>query len=492
MSSSMTIESLNFFPFDASSLLVALPEIFLLSAIVVILLLDLFLSKKFKQATYYLTQFSLLATGAFAFNLIGHDPTVIFSNSFVLDDMASVFKVFMMGGTMLAMVYSRQYLTVHGLFRGEFFTLVLLAVLGMMVMVSGYSLLTLYLGLEILSLSLYTLIAIARERTDAVESALKYFVLGAIASGLLLYGMSMIYGISGSLNISEIAAFASSSTLDSRETLITNFGLVFLVIGIAFKLGAVPFHNWVPDVYQGSPTAVTMFISTVPKIAAVAMLVRILIDGLGAMQPYWSDLFMALAVLSIALGSVVALMQTNIKRMLAYSTISHIGFIMLGVATGVVTGYASAVFYVLAYVLMSLAAFGIIILLNKKGFEADLISDYKGLSKHSPWFALMMLIIMFSMAGVPPFIGFYSKLFVLQQVISAGFVTIAIIAVVFAVISAYYYLQIIKSMYFDETDKEMSISAPMDMQLVLSINAVLILVVGLFPDYWMQLAISLF
>ena len=482
----------NYFSFDTSTLWVALPEIFLLSAIVVVLLLDLFLTKPFKQATYYLTQVSLLITGLLSFNLIGHPESIIFGNSFVLDNMASVFKVFMAGATMVAMVYSRHYLIQHSLFRGEYFVLVLLAVLGMMVMVSGYSLLTLYLGLEILSLSLYTLIAIARERVGAVEAALKYFVLGAIASGILLYGMSMIYGITGSLNISEITFFASDANLASRETLIINFGLVFLVIGIAFKLGAVPFHMWVPDVYQGSPTAVTMFLSTVPKIAAVAMLVRILIDGLGSMHAYWSDLFMALAILSIALGSVVALMQTNIKRMLAYSTISHIGFIMLGFVTGVITGYGAAVFYVLVYVLMSLAAFGMIILLNKKGFEADLISDYKGLSKHSPWFALMMLVIMLSMAGVPPFIGFYSKFFILQQVVSAGFVTIAIIAVIFAVISAYYYLQIIKSMYFNDAEKEITIAAPMDMKLVLSINAVLILVIGLFPDFWMKLSLSLF
>jgi len=483
---------MNTFQFDTASLLVALPEIFLLSAIVVVLLLDLFLTKGFKQVTYYLTQISLFIAGLLAFNLIGHPETIIFSNSFVLDDMASVFKVFMMGSAMVAMVYSRHYLTQHDLFRGEYFVLVLLSILGMMVMVSGYSLLTLYLGLEILSLSLYTLIAIARKRSGAIEAALKYFVLGAIASGLLLYGMSMIYGISGSLNISEISAFASDANLASRETLIINFGLVFLVIGIAFKLGAVPFHMWVPDVYQGSPTSVTMFISTVPKIAAVAMLVRLLVDGLGAMHPYWSDLFMILALLSIALGSVVALMQTNIKRMLAYSTISHVGFVMLGFVTGVITGYGAATFYILVYVLMSLAAFGVIILLNKKGFEAEEISDYKGLSKSSPWFALMMLAVMLSMAGVPPFIGFYSKFFILQQVISAGFVTVAIIAVVFAVISAYYYLQIIKSMYFNDADQELTIAAPMDMKLVLSINATLILVVGLFPDFWMKLALSLF
>lgn len=482
----------NINTFDTTTLWSATPEIFLLSAIVVVLLLDLFLTKSFKQTTYYLTQASLFITGALAFNLINEPQTIIFGGSFILDNMASVFKVFMVGSAMVAMVYTRHYLTQHALFRGEYFILVMLSVLGMMVMVSGYSLLTLYLGLEILSLSLYTLIAIARERAGAVEAALKYFVLGAIASGLLLYGMSMIYGISGSLNINEIASFASSANLASRETLILNFGLVFLVIGIAFKLGAVPFHMWVPDVYQGAPTSVTLFLSTVPKIAAVAMLVRILVDGLGAMHAYWSDLFMILAVLSIALGSVVALMQTNIKRMLAYSTISHVGFIMLGFVTGVVSGYGAAVFYILVYILMSLAAFGMIILLNKKGFEADQISDFRGLSKHSPWFALMMLVTMLSMAGVPPFIGFYSKFFILQQVISAGFVTVAVVAVVFAVISAYYYLQIIKSMYFEDSDQEISIVAPMDMQLILSINAVLILVVGLFPDFWMKLSLSLF
>lgn len=480
------------FQFDPQSLLVALPEIFLLSAIVVVVLLDLFLTKPFKQVTYYLTQLSLLITGILSFNLIGHPETVIFSDSFVLDNLAAVFKVFMMGFAMVAMVYSRHYLTQHSLFRGEYFILVLLSVLGMMVMVSGYSLLTLYLGLEILSLSLYTLIAIARKRSAAIEAALKYFVLGAIASGLLLYGMSMIYGITGSLNIAEIATFATDANLQTRETLILNFGLVFLVVGIAFKLGAVPFHMWVPDVYQGSPTSVTLFISTVPKIAAVAMLVRLLIDGLGVMQVYWSDLLMLLALLSIALGSIIALLQTNIKRLLAYSTISHIGFVLLGFATGVISGYSAAVFYVLAYVLMSLAAFGVIILLNKKGFEAEQISDYKGLSKHSPWFALMLLIVMLSMAGVPPFIGFYAKFFILQQVISAGFVSIAIIAVIFAVISAYYYLQIIKFIYFDQSEKEISIVAPMDMKLVLSINAVLILTTGLFPDFWIKLALALF
>ena len=479
------------FNFNVAELLFALPELFLLFAISLILLFDLFVSQRLKQFTYYLTQLALLVTGFLAFNLIGENAT-IFSGTFVLDSLGSTFKVFILGFAIIALVYTRHYLKAHELLRNEYFILAMMSILGMMVMVSGHSLLTLYLGLEIMSLSLYALIATARDRASAIEAALKYFVLGAIASGLLLYGMSMIYGISGSLDISQISSFASASTLGSQQTLILNFGLVFLVIGIAFKLGAVPFHMWVPDVYQGSPTSVTMFLSTVPKIAAIALLIRLLIDGLGELQHYWADLFMILAVLSIAIGSLVALTQTNIKRMLAYSTISHIGFVLLGFVTGVVDGYGAAVFYVLAYILMSLAAFGSIIVLNRKGFEADQISDFQGLSKHSPWFALIMLVVMLSMAGVPPFIGFYSKLFILQQVVAEGYVILAITAVIFAVISAYYYLQIIKTMYFDDVDKEILVSAPLDMKVVLSINGILILVVGLMPSFWMELSVSLF
>ena len=479
------------FQFNASELIFALPELFLLSAISIILIFDLFASERLKPITYYLTQLSLVITGWLVFDLIGESAT-IFSGTFVLDTMGSTFKVFIMGFAIIALVYTRHYLKVHELLRNEYFILALMSILGMMVMVSGHSLLTLYMGLEIMSLSLYALIASARDRAVAIEAALKYFVLGAIASGLLLYGMSMIYGITGSLDIAQISNFARASTLASQQTLILNFGLVFLVIGVAFKLGAVPFHMWVPDVYQGSPTSVTMFLSTVPKIAAIALLIRLLIDGLGDLQHYWSDLLMIIAVLSIALGSLVALMQSNIKRMLAYSTISHIGFVLLGFVTGVVEGYGAAVFYILVYILMSLAAFGSIIVLNKNGFEADQISDYQGLSKHSPWFALIILVVMLSMAGVPPFIGFYSKLFILQQVIAEGYVILAVIAVVFAVISAYYYLQIIKTMYFDDADKEITVSAPLDMRVVLSINGILILLVGLMPSFWMSLSVSLF
>ena len=479
------------FNFNASELLFALPELFLLSAIAIILLFDLFVSDRLKHITYYLSQLALLLTGFLAFNLIG-ESAIIFSGTFVLDTLGSTFKVFILGFAIIALAYTRHYLKVHDLLRNEYFILALMSILGMLIMVSGHSLLTLYLGLEIMSLSLYALIATARDRTAAIEAALKYFVLGAIASGLLLYGMSMIYGISGSLNIAQISNFASAATLGSQQTLILNFGLVFLVIGVAFKLGAVPFHMWVPDVYQGSPTSVTMFLSSVPKIAAVAILIRLLIDGLGSLQHYWSDLFMILAILSIAIGSLVALNQTNIKRMLAYSTISHIGFVLLGFVTGVVDGYGAAVFYVLTYILMSLAAFGVIIALNKNGFEADQIADFQGLSKSSPWLALIMLVVMLSMAGVPPFIGFYSKLFILQQVVAEGYVILAVLAVIFAVISAYYYLQIIKTMYFSDKDNSIVIYAPLDMKVLLSINGILILLVGLMPSFWMELSVSLF
>ena len=479
------------FNFNASELLFALPELFLLSAIAIILLFDLFISDRLKHITYYLSQLALLLTGFLAFNLIG-ESAIIFSGTFVLDTLGSTFKVFILGFAIIALAYTRHYLKVHDLLRNEYFILALMSILGMLIMVSGHSLLTLYLGLEIMSLSLYALIATARDRTAAIEAALKYFVLGAIASGLLLYGMSMIYGISDSLNIAQISNFASAATLGSQQTLILNFGLVFLVIGVAFKLGAVPFHMWVPDVYQGSPTSVTMFLSSVPKIAAVAILIRLLIDGLGSLQHYWSDLFMILAILSIAIGSLVALNQTNIKRMLAYSTISHIGFVLLGFVTGVVDGYGAAVFYVLTYILMSLAAFGVIIALNKNGFEADQIADFQGLSKSSPWLALIMLVVMLSMAGVPPFIGFYSKLFILQQVVAEGYVILAVLAVIFAVISAYYYLQIIKTMYFSDKDKSIVIYAPLDMKVLLSINGILILLVGLMPSFWMELSVSLF
>lgn len=476
------------YQFNTTDLFFAMPEIFMLIAICVIILFDLFVNKKYKKLTYYLTQITLIITGYLAFSLIGENK-IILDGNFVLDDISSVLKIFIMGFSFIAVLYTRHYLKTHNILKSEYFLLVLFSILGMMVMLSAYSLLTIYLGLEIMSLSIYSLMAIIRNRPSAIEASLKYFILGAIASGLLLYGMSMIYGVTGSLNITEISSFVAQV---SNEILIINFALVFLVIGIAFKLGAVPFHMWAPDVYEGAPTPVTMFISAIPKIAVVVMLIRLLIDGLGGMQNYWNDLFIVLAILSIALGSLAALPQSNIKRLLAYSTISHIGFILLGFVTGVTQGYGAAVFYVLTYSLTVLAVFAVIISLSRKGFEADKITDYKGLNKISPLLSIIMLIAMLSMAGVPPFVGFYSKLFILQELISSGYTYIAIFAVIFTVISAYYYLKIIKTIYFDKTNKNKLITIPLDMKLLLSINGALIIIIGIMPNYWINLAISIF
>ncbi len=491
----MKAEVLKVLSFDLAQLYYIAPEIFLLSSMLAILLISLFLSDNFRQLSYYLSQLSLALSAILTWALlpeVSEHAIIIFSNSFILDYFAGVLKIFVYIFAMIALLYSRHYLLSHTLYRGEYFVLYLSAVLGMVVLISGYSLLTIYLGLELLSLSFYTLIAFATTRVQAIEAALKYFVLAAIASGILLYGMSMIYGISASINISDISNFTSNTDLlTKRELLVLNFGLVFIIIGIAFKLGAVPFHMWLPDVYEGSPTATTMFLATVPKLAALAMLVRLLVEGLGGLLSYWQDILMLLALSSIIIGALVAILQSDIKRMLAYSTISHIGFILLGFVSGVISGYASAFFYTLAYILTSLVAFGVIILLNKKGFEAQKISDYKGLAKSHPWFALLMLIAMLSMAGVPPFIGFYAKFFILQQIISAGFIYLAVIALIFTVVSAYYYLGVIKAMYFDKSEKAITISANIDMQIMLSVNALLIVIIGIFPNYFLELSHAL-
>lgn len=478
------------YKFNTAELLFAMPEIFMLIAISIIILADLFTGKKHKNLIYYLTQITLIIATYLTFNLIGENK-IILNGHFVLDNISSILKIFTLGFSFVALLYTRHYLKIHNILKAEYFLLTLMSILGMMIIISAYSLLTIYLGLEIMSLCLYSLIAITRNRSLAVEASLKYFILGAIASGLLLYGISMIYGITGSLNIQEISFFVAQA---SNEILIINFGLVFLVIGIAFKLGAVPFHMWAPDVYEGAPTPVTMFLSSVTKIAILAMLIRLLVEGLGGMHNYWSDLFIILAILSIVLGSLVALTQSNIKRLLAYSTISHIGFVLLGFVTGTISGYGAAIFYILTYALTVLAVFAVIILLNKKGFEADKISNYKELNKKSAYLALIMLVAMLSMAGIPPFVGFYAKLFILQEVISSGHTYIAVFALIFAVISAYYYLYIIKTIYFDKSNKDENklVVIPMDIKLILSINAALILIIGIMPNYWIDLAISIF
>ncbi|MCW8982917.1 MAG: NADH-quinone oxidoreductase subunit NuoN, partial [Gammaproteobacteria bacterium] len=432
--------------FEMPQFLLALPELFLLGMICTILILDLFFSDEQRSATYLLAQATIAVTAVLTLNLWGDGRDVTFSGLFVLDPMATLLKLGVYAAVFTTFLYSRRYLLERDMYRGEFYVLGLSAMLGMMVMISANSFLSIYLGLELLSLSLYAMVAMQRDSVTASEAAMKYFILGAMASAMLLYGMSMIYGATGSLNLTEINQILSSG---DRDSLVLIFGLVFMLVGVAFKLGAVPFHMWVPDVYHGAPTAVTQFISTAPKLAAFAMLMRILVDGLPSLQSQWHDILTILAVLSIIIGNVVAIAQTNIKRMLAYSGISHIGFLLMGVLAATPEGYSSAMFYAMVYVLMGLGGFGMVILMSRAGFEADELNDFKGLNKRSPWYALMVMFLMFSMAGVPPLLGFWAKLAVIQSVIAVELYSIAIIAVVFSVVGAYYYLRVIKLVYFD-------------------------------------------
>ena len=363
--------------------------------------------------------------------------------------------------------------------RGEFFALALFATLGMMVMISASSFLTLYLGLELQSLSLYAMVALRRGDRLATEAAMKYFVLGALASGMLLYGMSMLYGATGSLDIGEVAETIVNG--EANGTVLV-FGLVFIVAGIGFKLGAVPFHMWIPDVYQGAPTAVTLFIGSAPKLAAFAFAMRLLVDALPELAADWGDMLIILSVLSLAIGNITAIAQTNLKRMLAYSTISHIGFLLLGILSGTTDGFSAAMFYVVTYVLMTLASFGMILLLSREGFEAENLEDFKGLNQRSPWYAFIMLLVMFSLAGIPPTVGFYAKLSVLQAILDVGHVWLAVVAVLFSLIGAFYYLRVVKLMYFDAPEVTTVIAPRPEMKLLLSLNGLALLFFGILPQ----------
>ncbi|MDD2893850.1 MAG: NADH-quinone oxidoreductase subunit NuoN [Halothiobacillaceae bacterium] len=456
----------------------AQPEIFVLVLALAILAISPFL-KKDHIFTYALTQFTLVGAAWLTATTFEPSVTHTFSNMFVDDVMSDVLKMATYITVSATLVYSREYLMLRGLYRDEFFVLVLFATLGIMVMISASHFISLYLGLELLSLSLYALVAMQRDSTQATEAAMKYFVLGAIASALLLYGMSMLYGATGSLELGKVAA-AVQHGIGGNTVLV--FGLVFIVVGLGFKLGAVPFHMWIPDVYHGAPTAVTLFISTAPKIAAFAIVIRLLAEGLHGLVADWQGMLIILTVASIALGNIVAIAQANIKRMLAYSAISHAGFLLLGILAGSLNGYSSAMFYILVYALMSLGAFGMILLLSREGFEADTINDFKGLNQRSPWYAFMMLLLMLSMAGIPPLAGFYAKLAVLQAAFQAGFVKVVVFAVVLSVVGAFYYLRIIKLMYFDAPESHAPITAGPDTALLISINGLSVLLIGLLPN----------
>ncbi len=459
-------------------LLALLPEMVVLGMAMLILLLDLFILPQNRFMIYGLSQLTLLAAAFLTFKT--HTPAVgfAFSHMFIDDTLSDVIKMMMYLGTSLILVYTRKYLQDRNLYRGEFYAMVLFGLLGMMIMVSGHNLLTIYMGLDLLSLCLYSLVAFDRDNPRASESAMKYFVLGALASGMLLYGMSMLYGMTGSLDVSDIA----NSISQQPKSPVLIMGLVFLVAGIAFKFGAVPFQMWVPDVYQGSPTPMTLLIGSVPKLAAYAMTVRLLVQGLHPLAMDWQDMLMLMAVLSIIIGNFSAIVQTNLKRMLAYSTISHVGFILFGMMSANANGFASSFFYISAYVLMSIAGFGIILLLSRQGFEAEEINDLKGLNQRHPWFAFLMLIIMFSMAGIPPTIGFYAKFTVLQAAWQAGFTWQVVFAVLMATIGAFYYLNIVRKMYFDAPEDHTPLSAPMDMRFILSVHTLALLGLGLFPE----------
>ena len=479
--------------FVVPDLLPAAPELFLAFMALVILLVDLTVKDSRRTLTFALAQLTLLGCAALQLLTSTGDVVYTFSNMFVDDLMADLLKLFLYMTVIVVLFYSRAYVLDRDVMnKGEYYVLALFATLGMMVMISANHFVTIYLGLELLSLSLYAMVAMNRDSVASTEAAMKYFVLGALASGLLLYGMSMIYGATGTLEITGIAERLYGGGVNKG---VLAFGLVFLVSGLAFKLGVVPFHMWIPDVYHGAPTSVTLFIGSAPKLAAFAIVMRLLVNGLITMAQDWQAMLVILSVLSMAIGNLAAIAQTNLKRMLAYSAISHMGFMLLGIVTGVVGGdarfalnaYSSAMFYVLAYVVMTTGTFGMILLMARAGFEAEDLDDYKGLNKRSPWFAGIMLMMMFSMAGIPFFVGFFAKFSVLQAVVAAGYMWLAIVAVLFSLIGAFYYLRVVKLMYFDPPADTSPLTAGMDMRILISANGLAVALLGIFPQMLMSL-----
>jgi len=461
-----------------SDLVPALPEIFVLVMTCAILLIDV-VSKQ-RMLSYTLTLFTLLGAAAITVFSAAGAPQYAFGGQFVDDMMADVLKLMTYLTAITVVIYSRSYLTERNLFKGDFFVLTLFATLGMMVMISANHFLVLYVGLELLSLSLYAMVALQKDSAQATEAAMKYFVLGALASGLLLYGMSILYGLTGTLELNKLAA---TVYMGVQNPMLLSFGLVFLVAGLGFKLGVAPFHMWVPDIYQGAPSAVTLFIGSAPKLAAFAFTMRILVDGLQPAVVEWQGMLAVMAVLSMAIGNLAAIMQTNIKRMLAYSTISHMGFLLLGILSGTFAGYSVSMFYAIVYVLMSLGTFGLVVYMSQNGAEAENLDDFKGLNQRYPWLAALMAMLMFSMAGLPPFVGFYAKLSVLQALVGAGWLWLAVVAVLFSLIGAFYYLRVVKLLYFDAPHADaMPLSVQADSRALLSLNGLAVLLIGLAPQ----------
>ena len=474
---------------NAMDYLVAAPEMTLLSLLCVVLIADLFIDSEHRALTFWFSMLALAGTLAALYWTMPEARTVIFSGSYVSDSLSQILKIAAVIFVAISFLYSRDYLRANDLNKGEFYLLGMFGLLGMMIMMSANSLLTMYLGLEMMALSLYALVAIDRNNVTSAEAAMKYFILGAIASGALLYGISWIYGVTGTVQFHEIAAAISSDP--SLNSLPLWFGLAFLIVGIAFKFGAVPFHMWLPDVYQGARTPITLYLATAPKLAALALILRVLGDGLGGLHETWAAMIMVVAVLSLLLGNFVAIVQTNIKRMLGYSTMGHVGFILLAIFCGTGEGDAAALFYTLTYVIAAAGAFGVIILLSRRGYEADRLTDFKGLSARSPWFALMMMFLMFSLAGVPPFVGFFGKLNVISAVLNSGYPGLAVLMVLATVVGAYYYLRIIWYMYFEEAQYRAVLQAGTDMKFVLSVNSVAVLALGIAPGWLLLLCVQI-
>ncbi|MEF8794058.1 NADH-quinone oxidoreductase subunit NuoN [Thiohalorhabdus sp.] len=466
--------------FGVPQLLAILPELFVVGMAMAILVLDLYLRPSQRGITYTLTILTLLGGAALAAYLIPAQSQTILYQHFIHDRLSAVLKVVLLGMTAVAVVYARRSLQRLAMFRGELFILVLLATAGMMLMASAGTLIMAYLGLELMSLSLYTMIAMDRDSVPATEGGLKYFILGSLASGIFLYGLSLLFGASGSLELAVIAEHAATEGVDDPLLVM---GTVFVAIGLAFKLGAVPFHMWVPDVYHGSPNPVTIILASTAKLAAFALLMRLMVDGLGAMAPQWQEIAAGLAVLSLIVGNVVAMAQTDIKRLLAYSAIAHVGFLLIGMAAAPAAsdGYMAPVLYMIMYTLMGAAGFGLIAIMHKRGAAGERIDDYAGLSQTHPWMAFMMLILMFAMAGVPPTGGFMAKLYIFQAAVQADMIGLAVFGVVMAVVGAFYYLRVVKTMYFDAPEAAMTPDRDGLARGVLSVNALAVLALGIMP-----------
>ena len=476
----------------------ALPEAILLVGACVVMLADPFVKHERRASTYWLAQGTLalcvLAT-LFVMANAGSSKYYIFNGLFVADFLSHLVKLVSYASVFAALVYSRQWLVDRGLLRGEFFSLLLFSLLGMMLLASANSFLTVYLGLELMSLCLYALVALNRDSALSTEAAMKYFVLGALSSGLLLYGMSMIYGATGTLNLQEVAkSVAGLAALPGDRNFLV-FGLVFVVAGTAFKIGLVPFHMWIPDVYHGAPTPVTLVIGSGPKLAAFAMAVRLLVNGLPGLAGDWQQMLALLAILSMAIGNITAIAQSNLKRMLAYSAIANMGFMLLGLLSGMVDGnwlnrdaaYGAALFYIIIYTVMSVGAFGMLLVLSRAGFDCENLDDMRGLNRRSPWYAFLMMLLMLSLAGLPPTAGFYAKLAVFNAAVAAGYIWLAVAAVMLSLVGAYYYLRVVKLMYFDDPKQTLPVQPALSSGVLMSVNGLALLVFGILPQPLMAL-----